>query len=126
MKTRRQPKAETQVSVKFTFYGMVKDIVGETSAAMTLPQGATLGELMQALTRRYGQGFAERVLRSDGAPQGYVRLFIDDDPVDNFDMNTELISGDTREVTVLILPVAMGGQGESHFRKGGMAWPRSK
>jgi molybdopterin converting factor small subunit len=118
MKARRHPSPEPRVSIRFTFYGAVKDVVGESNAEVMVPQGATLRQLLQALTQRYGQEFAAQVLRSDGGPQGYVRLFIGDEAVDNFDMDTGLISGDTREVTVLILPTAMGGQGEAIFGKG--------
>ena len=41
------------MSVTVSFYSYVKDLVGAAQATETLPDGATLGDLFQSLTKRF-------------------------------------------------------------------------
>lgn len=68
-------------------------------------EGATIGELLQALVTTY-PGMADQVFGDDGSLHRFVNVYLNDDDVRYLDrLDTKVADGDT----VSILPAVAGG-----------------
>jgi molybdopterin synthase sulfur carrier subunit len=73
---------------------------------VVVAEGRTLREVLDDLDRRY-PGFARDVLAEDGAPRGYMNLYVNEEDVRYLGvLETEVGDGDT----VSILPAVAGGR----------------
>lgn len=98
--------------VEIRFYGMTRDVVGESHAEMRLPQDSTVADLLHSLADRYGDRFWQRVMDGPGRLNRFVELMVNGRQVDRNGLDTPLTAGDKRQpavVNVLVLPPAAGG-----------------
>lgn len=97
------------VSVKF--YGFLRSVVHETSTELSISEGSTVADLMQVLGERYGERFKQQVLTRQGGFQDYVRVFVDDDLLEDgkLDATLEARAGGNTRVVVYLLPAEIGG-----------------
>ena len=98
--------------VEIRFYGMIRDVVGESQLEMRLPQDSTVADLLHSLTDRYGERFWQRVMDGPGRLNRFVELMVNGRQVDRNGLDTPLAAGDKRQpvvINVLVLPPAAGG-----------------
>jgi len=98
--------------VEIRFYGMTRDLVGESHVEMRLPQDSTVADLLHALAEKYGERFWQRVMDSPGRLSRFVELIVNGRQVDRNALDTPLAGGDPRRaavVNVLVLPPSAGG-----------------
>ncbi len=60
--------ALTEVTITVHYFGLIQAVVPCTSERVTLPAGATLGELFAELDARHGPELAEALLAPNGEP----------------------------------------------------------
>ena len=100
------------LSVSIRFYGLVRDVVGESHLEMRLAQESTVGDLLDALADRYGERFCQRVMDGPGRLSRFVELMVNGRQVDRTALDTPLAGQDKGQpavVNVLVLPPAAGG-----------------
>ena len=99
------------VPVKVKFYGVIKNIVDERQAELVLPDGSRVRDLIASLAQKYGPRFAERMLTSEGHIQNYVKMLVNDSPIDVNGLDTRLLgtAESPAEVIVHIIPSYGGG-----------------
>ncbi len=89
------------MEVESQYFGELRDIARLGGETISLGESATLAELLEKLTKAYGEAFQERLDRKDG----YIILINGqlDEVMDGKD--TILKNGDR----VVFLPITMGG-----------------
>jgi|SRR3990170_3295686 len=100
------------IPVKVKFYGTIKTVVKDTQLSVDLPDGATVKDLLAYLTEKFGEAFSTRVLDSKGRMQSYVRMYVNEDDVDNDNLTTVLERpgpDSPAEVLVYVVPTYSGG-----------------
>ena len=91
-----------EISVKL--FGLV-DVLEEREARLSLPAGASVGDVIQGLVNRFGNRLKERLLRGDGRLQDSVRVVVGEEMVDRLEQKLE------RETSVFIIHEIAGGSG---------------
>jgi MoaD family protein len=97
------------MKIKVKFYGTVRDIVKEKEVEIEGNGILNIMDIINIFIERYGNRFKERILTNNGKLQSYVRIFINDDPVDYRELDKKLINKGDSEILIYILPAQMGG-----------------
>ncbi len=96
------------VTIQVRFYGVIRDVIGGTSVEVQLAEHSTTRDLLAVLHEKYGQGFADRVLDEKGDVRSYVRLFLNDDQLN--DLDTILAENDSAaKMVIYVMPGSAGG-----------------
>ena len=91
--------------MKVSFYATLEPIVGERHVEVSLPEGASVGALVDSLAQRW-PGLAEHLFDEDGALSRRVNIFVDGRNVRWLeDLETQL----EPEQSVDIFPPVAGG-----------------
>ena len=102
--------------LKVKFYGLITDVVNESEADVYVPEDATGGDLIQSLTDKYGPKLANRLLNHQGNVMGYVRIFVNQQEVNDLEERLKIASDETTEAMIYVFSAMEGGQGN----KGGI------
>ena len=102
--------------LKVKFYGLVTDVVNESESDMYIPEDATGRQLIQSLTDKYGPKIANRLLDHQGNLMGYVRIFVNQQEVNDLEERLKIASDETTEAMIYVFSAMEGGQGN----KGGI------
>jgi MoaD family protein len=96
---------EEHVKVKVEFFTTLRDITGKREEVVRLPPKATVGELLDSLSRRYGPKFVEYVFeKADVRPN--LIVMVDGKSIALLEgLKTPLKNGHT----IAILPAFGGG-----------------
>ncbi len=99
------------IEVSINFYGVIRDTVDKREIEITLPDEATVKDLIEFLVKKYGNKFKERVLDPEGNLRKSVKLSIGDRVIRNDGMDERLKSKNSSksEVTIFIFPQLGGG-----------------
>ena len=91
-----------KVRVKFA-YGL-RRITGLREQEITLHEGSTVGELLEALTDQYGKPFKEFIYdERTGEPSTYYQFLIDGKNLNSLDgFSTKLEGGETFDMMILV------------------------
>ena len=93
--------------VRVTFMGELPSIIGQRSLQVALPQGATVGELLESLSRTYGDKFRCRAFCAAGKLHQTMLIFVDGENIkQRGGLAATLGEG---EVEVIMLPMFGGG-----------------
>ncbi|MDO8689924.1 MAG: MoaD/ThiS family protein [Dehalococcoidia bacterium] len=98
--------------VEIRFYGLVRDIAGESHLEIRVAPDSTVADLLDSLADRYGERFWQRVMDSSGKLSRFVELIVNGRQVDRNALDTPLAGDDPRQpavVNVLVLPPSAGG-----------------
>lgn len=68
--------AETTGEVRVAFFGMMASLTGERAATVHLPAGATVAQVIAALSDRYGQEFQAEIMRATDKEASYCRISV--------------------------------------------------
>ena len=94
-------------------FGRLGLLLGERTVSLQLEPGARLADLLQALTERFGEQFSEAIFREPGVLQTYMRIFVNDERVDDLMMELPQgaggASGSATEVGLILLAAVEGG-----------------
>lgn len=94
--------------VKVRLFGILSLLANERLVALDMAEGATLGDVLTELGRRFGREFTDRILRVPGEMHSYCQVFVNNAQVD--DLDTELkVSGSAAEVGMILLMASDGG-----------------
>ncbi|MCL5958931.1 MAG: MoaD/ThiS family protein [Chloroflexi bacterium] len=96
--------------VRVRLYGAVRHIVRQSKLDVEIPEGSTIRQVIDLLGVRYGAALTQKVLRSDGRMQTFVRLYHNDTEIDDDSLNTP-VNPDTDTVPELSLYVIMAQEG---------------
>lgn len=102
--------------LKVKFYGLLTDVVNEPECDVSLPDDATGRTLIQALNGKYGDQLANRLLDHQGNLMGYVRIFVNQQEVNDLEERLKIASDETTEAMIYVFSAMEGGQGN----KGGI------
>lgn len=94
------------MTVNVRFFGILAVLAKERSVALDMADGATLGDVLTELGRRFGRGFIDQILRVPGEMHSYCQVFVNNMQVD--DLNEEL-NGSQAEVGMILLMASEGG-----------------
>jgi|GEM_PF-186141 len=93
-----------RVNVKF--FAALRDIVGGWNVDLSLPEGTTVGETLEALAKQYGERFRSYVYDKKGGVQEYLIFLINGESIHAMKgFETHLREGDS----LVILPPIGGG-----------------
>ena len=96
------------VLVNVRLFGILNLLSNERLVTLPMAEGATLGDVLTELGKRFGREFMERILRAPGEMHSYCRVFVDNDQVD--DLNKQLVvNGSAAEVGMILLLASDGG-----------------
>ena len=95
------------LAVRVTFMGELPSIIGQRSLQVALPQGATVGELLESLSKTYGDKFTCRVFCGAGKLHHTMLIFVDGEDIKQRGGLAAKL-GDS-EVEVIMLPMFGGG-----------------
>jgi molybdopterin converting factor small subunit len=98
-----QPTREVHVK----FMGDLPALIGQRLVVVKLPEGSTVGDLLWALSKTYGDPFRSRVFSGPTTLHHYMLIFVNG-------KNIKEIGGfaaklDDSEVEVIMLPMFEGG-----------------
>lgn len=98
------------VKVIINFYGITKDLVDRKKDEVYLPKDATVRDLLEFLTHRYGTGFKEKVFTLKGNLQQSVKVVIDGHAIDYNRLDMALgEKGKEKVMEMFIFPSIAGG-----------------
>ncbi len=96
------------ITVRVRFIGDLPAITGQRARTVILPEGATVGSLLESLVRIYGPDFSPRLFSRPGKLHHTIFIFVDgEDFNERGGLAAEL--GESSEVELLMLPVICGG-----------------
>ncbi len=94
----------SRITVTLKYYNLIKEMTGTGSEKVTLSDETTLGQLLDNLSRRYGDAFREMILTPEGALSTQARLFINGNTVTD-----ELLHSPLEENTEIAIFLAVSG-----------------
>ena len=93
------------MKIKVTFLATYRDITG-TSETVVDMEGDTIGDVLDALVREYGDKFKDEVLDPDGNMRNHVKIFRNGNFIDRkAPLKNPVSEGDT----LAIIPPIMAG-----------------
>jgi molybdopterin synthase sulfur carrier subunit len=94
------------LKVELRYYAMVRDAAGKRDETLSLPDGATVKDLIDHLIGLYGDGFRGYVYDGDGRPLDYLMFSVNEVDIRSLNgLDTVLRGGDR----VLVMPPIGGG-----------------
>ena len=102
------PGAEQRIrNVQVAFMGELPSILGQRNLQVALPEGATVGDLLESLSTTYGENFSCRVFCRPGELRHTMLIFVDGEDIKRRGGLAAKL-GDS-EVEVVMLPMFGGG-----------------
>ncbi len=102
--------------VKVIFFGLIRRYVAEKNQEVELPDGATVGDLIAALTQQHGPEFEEHLINADRTVKGEVFITVDGLNVASRQGLDTVLSPGAESHIVLVGPVVTGGTSERWAR----------
>jgi molybdopterin converting factor small subunit len=72
---------EPTIDVRVKFMGDLPSVVGRRNLEITLPEGRTVGDLLDSLSETYGDAFTLRVFSSPAKLQHTMLVFVDGEDI---------------------------------------------
>lgn len=94
--------------VNVRLFGMLGVLLKKRLVALQMAEGATLGDVLTELGKRFGAEFTDRVLRAPGEMHSYCHVFVNDAQVEDLDKELKA-NGSTAEVGMILLMASEGG-----------------
>lgn len=98
---------EPTIDVQVKFMGDLPAVVGRRMLDLTMPEGRTVGDLLQALSETYGDAFTSRVFAGPAKLEHTILIFVDGEDIrDCGGIAAKLGKG---RVELIMLPMFGGG-----------------
>jgi molybdopterin synthase sulfur carrier subunit len=94
------------LEVELRYYAMVRDAAGKRAETLSLPEGATVMDLINHLVGLYGDRFRGYVFDDEGRLLDYLMFSINDADIRSLDGFDTVLRGGDR---VLVMPPIGGG-----------------
>lgn len=95
------------VDIRVKFMGDLPSVVGRRNLDVTLPEGRTVGDLLDSLSETYGDAFTLRVFSGPKKLQHTMLVFVDGEDIrDCGGIGAQLGKG---QVELIMLPMFGGG-----------------
>jgi hypothetical protein len=105
---RANDHSRMRVSVNVRLFGILALLTRQRLVEMTLARGATAGDVLGELGKRFGPDFLARLLRVPGELRSHCAFFANGEQVN--DLNTEVACGcGPAEITVILFMASEGG-----------------
>ena len=98
---------QSSLAVRVKFVGDLPSLIGQRDLLVTLPEGATVGELLESLSRTYGDAFTCWVFSSPAKLRHTMLILVDGVNIKGRGGLAAKL-GDS-EVEVIMLPIICGG-----------------
>ncbi len=95
------------LAVRVTFMGELPSIIGQRGLQVALPEGATVGDLLESLSKTYGDKFTCRVFSGPAKLHHTMLIFVDGENVKERGGLAAKLGNS--EVEVIMLPMFGGG-----------------
>ena len=95
------------LAVRVTFMGELPSLIGERNLLVNLSKGATVGELLESLSKTYGDNFTCRVFSGPAKLHHTMLIFMDGENIKERGGLAATLG--TGEVEVIMLPMLGGG-----------------
>jgi len=105
--TSRQEVA-SPVAVKVWPYGTLASVLAQRPLELQLPEGFSVGDVLDELSRRYGDEFSDLVIGSDGRKFRHCRVFVDGLPADDVETPVR-VERSPALVEIILLTAIEGG-----------------
>ena len=89
--------------------GMVRHIVKDGELRLSLPEEATVEDLLKALTDRYGDNFRERIFARGNELSRSVKIFINNEAINGLGQSLRTQAPGAPEITVMVFSSVSGG-----------------
>lgn len=96
--------------LKVKFYGLVTDVVNESESDIYIPGDATGRQLIQSLKDKYGPKLANRLLDHQGNLMGYVRIFVNQQEVNDLEERLKISLDEITEAMIYVFSALEGGE----------------
>lgn len=97
-----------EVAVTVRLFGILALLTRQRLIDMTLAKGATAGDVLGELGRRFGPDFLARIVRVPGELRSHCAFFANGEQVN--DLNTEVArEGGPAEIAVILFMASEGG-----------------
>jgi molybdopterin converting factor small subunit len=98
---------QSTIAVRVKFMGDLPAVTGQRNLRVMLPEGSTVGNLLESLCREFGPEFASRIFSGPAKLEHTVLVFVDGE---NIKARGGLAAKlGASEVELLMLPVICGG-----------------
>ncbi len=98
---------EPTIDVQVKFMGDLPAVVGLRKLDVTLPEGRTVGDLLDSLSETYGDAFTSRVFSGPKKLEHTILMFVDGEDIrESGGIDTLLGKG---KVEMIMLPMFGGG-----------------
>jgi len=94
--------------VNVRLFGILAILAGERMVAFEMESGATLGDVITGLGKRFGREFVDRIFRIPGEMHSYCQVFVNDAQVNDLDVELKC-NGSPAEVGIILLMASEGG-----------------
>lgn len=105
--TMAEPEIRPSTTVNVTFMGELPSLLGKREQLVSLPQDATVADLMRSLVATFGQVFEERVFSGLGKLHHTVVVFVDGQSLGRRNLLQARLGAGA--VEVVLLPMFAGG-----------------
>ncbi len=95
------------MAVRVTFMGEMQAVIGQRELHLSLPAGATVAQLLDWLSERYGEAFTSRVFSAPGKLHHTLLIFVDGEDIKTHGVLAAPLG--KGEVEVIMLPMFAGG-----------------
>jgi hypothetical protein len=100
---------ERATDVRIRFMGEFKALIDSPDIRVSMPRGASMRDLLVALSRKYGDGFSKWIFTGAGDLHHWVLIFVNGENIqDTGGLDAKLgTHGD--QVEIILLPMFEGG-----------------
>lgn len=98
---------QSTIPVRVKFMGDLPALIGGRNLVVTLPEGSTVGDLLESLSKSYGDPFRHRVFSGPAALHHYMVVFVNGQNIKDLGGFAAKIG--ESEVEVVMLPMFEGG-----------------
>ena len=96
------------VTVKISYYGLIKNVVDKAEDENYLSGDATVKELLHSLVQKYGDGFRSMVLTSDWELHPIAIIYLNGRDINEIEgLNSKL--EDNSELSITVMPYEVYG-----------------
>ena len=96
------------MELKILYYGLIQNSVRKREEQLTLPAGAKVGQLVDSLAEKYGEGFKNNLLDVAGGLRANVTILLDNTNVSELKgLDTEI--KDVKEAALVVTIPQFGG-----------------
>lgn len=94
--------------VKVAYFGLIQNVAGTSEEEVAVPEGSSLGQLVELLTQQHGDSFKDSLLNREGNLRQMARINVDGKPYGEVGGLEAKLEG-TREISILVTVHPMQG-----------------